>query len=136
MKFKNLAIVALLFSASLVACDDTTDVLGESLTDNLDKLDVQPDTFDVISSSLVADSVYSRNTTGYLGKVKDPETGNYVSCDFMAQFNTLENYNFPTKDSLIYIEDNDTLRLEEFDESIKDRTIITASCSIRLFDSE
>ena len=133
MKFKNLAIVALLFSASLVACDDTTDVLGESLTDNLDKLDVQPDTFDVISSSLVADSVYSRNTTGYLGKVKDPETGNYVSCDFMAQFNTLENYNFPTKDSLIYIEDNDTLRLEEFDESIKDSKIIADSCSIRLF---
>ncbi|MGN1375172.1 MAG: DUF4270 domain-containing protein [Prevotella sp.] len=133
MKFKNLAIVALLFSASFVACDDTTDILGESLTDNLDKLDVHPDTFDVISSSLVADSVYSRNTTGYLGKVKDPETGNYVSCDFMAQFNTLENYRFPVKDSLVYIEGKDTIRLKDVAEGLKDGKILADSCSIRLF---
>lgn len=133
MKFKNLAIVALLLSASFVACDDTTDILGESLTDNLDKLDVHPDTFDVVSSSLVADSVFSRNTTGYLGKVKDPETGNYVSCDFMAQFNTLENYRFPEKDSLVFIEGKDTIRLKDVAEGLKDGKIMADSCSIRLF---
>lgn len=60
----------------------------------------------------------SRSTTGYLGKIRDIETGNYITGDFMAQFSTLENYKLPEKDSIV---------------SLQDGEVIADSCSIRLF---
>ena len=101
------------------ACDDTTDSIGTSLTDNMDMLKVSTDTFEVTSRSFVADSVLSRNTVGYLGKIKDPETGNYIVGDFMAQFGTLENYTFPEKDSIVSVDASGD--------------VVADSCHIRLF---
>ncbi len=118
MKVRFLAVVMLLACFVFVACDDTTDTIGTSLTDNLDLLKVTTDTFTVTSRSFVADSVLARNTTAYLGKVRDPETGAYITGDFMTQFNTLENYEFPTKDSIV---------------SVLDGEVIADSCEIRLF---
>ncbi|MCD8202641.1 MAG: DUF4270 domain-containing protein [Prevotella sp.] len=118
MKVKILAVVMALACITFMACDDTTDTIGTSLTDNLDLLKVTTDTFTVTSTSFVADSVLARNTTGYLGKIRDPETGAYITGDFMAQFNTLENYEFPTKDSIV---------------SLLDGEVIADSCEIRLF---
>ena len=59
----------------LVSCDDTTDTIGGSLVDSSDRLEISTDTFTVSTQSIIADSVLSRNVTGYLGKVRDPETG-------------------------------------------------------------
>ena len=84
----------------------------------MDMLKVTTDTFNVATRSIVADSVLSRSTTGYLGKIRDIETGNYITGDFMAQFSTLENYKLPEKDSII---------------SLQDGEVIADSCSIRLF---
>ena len=95
MKIKFLTAAALLAGWMFAACDDTTDSIGTSLTDTSDLLDVATATFNVSSRSLVVDSVLSRNTTGYLGKIRDPESGNYLSGVFMAQFGTLENYTLP-----------------------------------------
>lgn len=93
MKFNK---IALLFAAlAFVACDDNTDTIGQSLIDNLDNLVVSTDTFNISTRSILADSVLCRNTTGYLGMVRDPETGTYVKSNFMTQFHTLENYEFP-----------------------------------------
>ena len=103
----------------LTACDDTTDTLGTSLTDDMDMLEVSTDTFEVTSCSFVADSVLSRNTIGYLGKIRDPETGNYIKGDFMAQFGTLENYYLPQKDSIVSVDENGD--------------VVADSCHIRLF---
>lgn len=80
----------------MAACSDSTDGIGSSLNTNTDAVNVETASYDVTSESLLADSVLSRNTTGYLGKVKDPETGNYITGDFMAQFYNLENYKFGT----------------------------------------
>lgn len=134
MKIKTLATVAIICAAfSLAACDDTTDTIGTSLTDRNDLLNVIDTMYDVKSASVVAGSVYSRNTTGYLGKIKDPETGNYITGNFMTQFNTLENYRFPNKDSLVIIENGDTIKLDDVADEIKDEKITADSCSIRLF---
>lgn len=86
----------------LTSCDDNTDTVGGSLTNTEDLISVSDGVFKVTSRSIVVDSVISRSTTGYLGNVKDPETGTYIKSDFMTQFHTLENHIFPPKDMLAY----------------------------------
>lgn len=119
MKIKFLTAAALLAGWMFAACDDTTDSIGTSLTDTSDLLDVATATFNVSSRSLVVDSVLSRNTTGYLGKIRDPESGNYITGDFIAQFGTLENYTLPDKDSIVSLDDAGN--------------VIADSCHIRLY---
>ncbi len=118
MKIKILGVVILSACMALFSCDDTTDTIGTSLTDNLDLLKLTTDTFTVTTRSIIADSVLARNTTGYIGKIRDPETGAYITGDFMSQFNTLENYEFPSQDSIY---------------SRLDGEVIADSCEIRLF---
>lgn len=122
MKTKIWAAIASL-AVCLAACDDTTDSIGQSLTDNMDHLHIVTDTFKVTTRSIVADSVLSRNTTGYLGKIKDPETGAYITGDFMLQFNTLENDTvFPEKDRIMSLDQQNGFMAD--------------SCEIRLFFSD
>lgn len=118
MKTIIYTVIAIMSCITIASCDDTTDSIGNSLTDNMDMLKVTTDTFNVATRSIVADSVLSRSTTGYLGKIRDIETGNYITGDFMAQFSTLENYKLPEKDSIA---------------SLQDGEVIADSCSIRLF---
>ncbi len=119
MKIKILTAIGLIAGWMFAACDDTTDSIGTSLTDTSDLLDVATATFDVSSRSMIVDSVLSRNTTGYLGKIRDPESGNYITGDFMVQFGTLENYTLPDKDSIVSLDDAGD--------------VIADSCHIRLF---
>jgi len=121
MKTKILAVITLL-AMCLASCDDNTETIGSSLTDNMDHLQISTDTFLVSTRSIIADSVMSSNTTGYLGKIKDPETGSYVTGDFTIQFNTLEemqNYIFPSKDSIISRDETGDVMVD--------------SCEIRLY---
>lgn len=118
MKTIIYTVIAIISCITIASCDDTTDSIGNSLTDNMDMLKVTTDTFNVATRSIVADSVLSRSTTGYLGKIRDIETGNYITGDFMAQFSTLENYKLPEKDSIV---------------SLQDGEVIADSCNIRLF---
>lgn len=113
--FSGIVLASLMFAA----CDDTTDNIGTSLTDVTDGVITSTSTFNVESSSLVADSVLSRSMTGYLGKVRDPETGSYVTGDFMAQFYSPENFKFPNADSIM--------------SRSAEGTIIADSCELRLF---
>jgi len=119
MKIRFLSVIVFVVSILCVSCDDTTDMIGTSLTDNSDLLEVETASFSVSSESFVADSVLSRNVTGYLGKIRDPETGNYITGNFMAQFGTLEDYTLPEKDSIVSLD--------------KDNEVVADSCSIRLF---
>lgn len=109
MKFRFLAGLAFLATFVFTACDDTTDQIGISLVNNMDNLNVSTDTFKLSTRSIVADSVLSRNTIGYLGKIRDPETGNYITGDFMTQFHTFENYGFPVIDKIISMEDGQVI---------------------------
>ena len=111
----------------MLSCNDSTDSIGSSLAGITDGVQIESASFDVSSQSIVADSILSRNNVGYLGKVLDPETGSYVTGDFMTQFYSLENYQFPAKDSLITYDASGNLV----------KGVIKAdSCEIRLFYSK
>ncbi len=94
---------------SLVSCDDTTDTLGMSLTENVNNITVSADSFVVESHSVAAKDIVSRSSNGYLGNIKDPETNSYVKCNYMTQFVTLGHYQFPGIDT-IYVENYDETR--------------------------
>lgn len=89
---------------SFTACDNTTEDIGISITDKADNLLITTDTFTVTTRSILVDSVLSRTSTAYLGKVRDPETGASITGDCMIQFHTLENLGFPEKDSIASLE--------------------------------
>ena len=116
---RNKFIAILTFAAlMLTACDDTTDNVGISLTNSLDNLQISTDTFMVSTCSIAADSVLSRSTLGYLGKIRDPETGGYITGNFMTQFHIQENYQFPDADKMANKEDG---------------MIVADSCELRLY---
>jgi len=120
MKLKYLAslLLATLFFAS---CDDNTGTLGYTLTESSDNLTISSDSFVVKSNSILVDSVLSRNTIAYLGKVRDPETGAYITGNCMIQFHTMDNTSMPDIDSIL---------------SKSGGEIIADSCEIRLYYSD
>ncbi|MGM9714278.1 MAG: DUF4270 domain-containing protein [Prevotella sp.] len=99
--------------ALLTACDDTTDTIGSSLTNTEDIINVSDNTFRITSRSMKADSVLARSATGYVGIVKDPETGAYIKSNFATQFHVAEDYAFPDKENLAHgvVADSCDLRL-------------------------
>ena len=105
MRIINVFASLVLAVVFLASCDDNTDTVGTSLIDNLDHLVVATDTFTVTSRSIAADSVLSRSTTGYLGRVRDPETGAYVTGNYMTQFHINEGFSLAAKDSVLSIKD-------------------------------
>lgn len=102
MKHPLLFIFALATTAmSFLSCDDTTDTIGMSLTESVNNVNVSADTFFVESHSVAAKDIVARSSNGYLGKIKDPETKSYVTCNYMTQFTTMGNYQFPTIDNIV-----------------------------------
>lgn len=99
MKLLNI-IVLFCIALSFAACDDTTDTIGSSTTNKVDNLEISDAIYYATSRSLVADSVLSQTNKGIIGKVKDPETGTYVTGDYMSQFGVLPSF---TLDTLAYI---------------------------------
>lgn len=108
-----------MIATCLWSCDDTTDNIGGSVIDDLDNVNVMSETFPVSTSSVASGSVYSRSTIGYLGKIKDPETGAYIKSDFLAQFYTLEGTQLPEKSTI--------------ESKLPDGSIIADSCIIYLY---
>lgn len=81
---------------SMAACDDTTDSIGSSITNNVDNLTISDASFNVVTRSLVADSVLSKTNNGIIGKVRDPETGTYLTADYMTQMAPLSSFDLDT----------------------------------------
>ena len=79
-----------MITIAISSCTEDTMTLGNTLVNSADQFVITSDTFDVSTRSIIADSVLARSTYSYLGKIKDPETGSYISADFMTQFSTLE----------------------------------------------
>ena len=52
MKLKSIAALVLLLSMVFIACSDNTDTIGQSLTDNLDHVQISTDTFTVSTKSI------------------------------------------------------------------------------------
>lgn len=64
--------------------------MGNTLTSDVDKFTFVADTFDVSTRSIITDSVLARSSYSYMGCIKDPETGSYITGDYMSQFSILE----------------------------------------------
>lgn len=122
MKIKHLAGLAFA-GVMLVACTDTTDTIGTSLTDITDKFDIKNDTFQVSTRSIAVDSVLSQSIYTYLGHIKDPETGTYLTSNYTTQFTVLES---------LY-KDSEYLPEEDSVVSKKDGLVVADSCRLRIF---
>lgn len=86
---------------ALSSCNNDDLTIGSSLTSEADKLDVTTATFDVTTKTVNAGAVIARAKECYFGRVKDPETGAYITSDFMSQFHILESFLLADEDSVI-----------------------------------
>ena len=83
----GISVMVMAFSA----CNDETLDIGKTLTPQSDKLEISSADY-VVSNSMrtvMVDSVLLRSSYCYLGRVKDPETGAYITSEFTTQFNVL-----------------------------------------------
>lgn len=98
MKILRLLTVLVIAALTFAACDDTTEGIGGSITNKIDNINISNSAFNVTTKSIVADSVLSRNNTGLIGNMKDPETDNYVKGDYMTQLSVLPTFSVDTLD--------------------------------------
>ncbi len=84
----------LLFAALIYSCDDETTGIGESTRPSGDQIASGVANYYVQTQSILADSVFARTSTAYLGKYTDPQFGEF-NADFIAQFNCTDNFEFP-----------------------------------------
>ena len=92
MKLKYL--YALLLGALIYSCDDSTTGIGDSTIAAGDSIPAGAATYNAYTRSILADSVYARTSTAYLGKYTDPQFGEFTA-DFIAQFNCTDDFEFP-----------------------------------------
>lgn len=105
----------------LTACDDDTATIGTTVMPNRDNVTTSQATFTVSSQTVKSDSVLANTNNSYLGCVIDPETRAKTTCNFLAQFNVLENTIYPDRKKLVLDDDNN---------------IVVDSCAIRVFISD
>lgn len=98
MKILRLLTVLVIAALTFAACDDTTEGIGGSITNKIDNINISDSAFNVTTKSIVAGAVLSRNNTGLIGKMKDPETGNYVKGHYMTQLSVLPTFSVDTLD--------------------------------------
>ena len=135
MKHNILAGIALITMA-FSACNDDTFDFGNSLTQEADKLSVSKASYAVSTRTVVADSVLLKNTGCNLGRIKDPETGAYVTSEFMTQFNILETFTLPKNEDVVSRLDDmpvaDSCRIEFYMEKPTNTTDTLAAMKIRV----
>lgn len=96
MKKAIVNILATLLLLCVVACDDNTGALGNSIIPGADSIEIKIRTYQATTRSIKVDSVLGRTGKVYLGRFSDPETGSMLEADFIAQFNCAEGGNvFP-----------------------------------------
>lgn len=98
MKFKFLAIIGL--TPTLYSCDDSTTGIGDFVADE-DQIKAYATTYNVetktVKVSDISDGrgVYSRTSSAYLGKITDPDFGEFTA-DFITQVNCPEGFAYPS----------------------------------------
>lgn len=85
---------ALLLAALVYSCDDTTTGIGDSTIAGGDSIPAGSAMYKVTTRSVLADSVYARTSTAYLGRYTDPQFGEFTA-DFITQFYSTDDFEFP-----------------------------------------
>ena len=84
-----------LLALTISGCDDNTGSLGMGMFPESDQLvNGRLSTFEVITESTLAGSLYAKTSIGYLGKFTDPTFGTYKA-GFLSQLNCPEGLTFP-----------------------------------------
>lgn len=91
MKIKYLC--ALLLAALVYSCDDSTTGIGDGLMPGGDRIPANTGSYEFSTNSLLADSVYARTSTAYLGRYTDEQFGEF-SADFIVQFTCPDDFEF------------------------------------------
>ncbi len=94
MKIKLKYLSALLLGALIYSCDDSTTGIGDSTIAAGDSIPAGVAIYEASTRSILADSVYARTSTAYLGKYTDPTFGEFTA-DFITQFNCTDNFEYP-----------------------------------------
>lgn len=92
MKLKYL--YALVLATLIYSCDDSTTGIGDSTIAAGDSIPAGVAIYEASSRSILADSVYARTSTAYLGKFTDPQYGEFTA-DFITQFNCIDGFEYP-----------------------------------------
>ena len=93
MSVRHIGILILAILA-FFSCDDNTGTLGIQMLPDSDYMSAHTTTFNVTTRSFVADSVYAKTSTGYVGKFTDPEFG-YYEASFLTELNCVDDFEFP-----------------------------------------
>ena len=104
--------------------------MGNSLTYAADKFVIASDTFNVATRSIITDAVLARSSYSYLGRIKDPETGTYITSDYMTQFTILED-----EASNIFVPDSRVISLDSDNQPIADSCYIEILINTFMGDS-
>ena len=94
MKAKYIGILSLAL-LSIFGCDDNTGTLGMGMLPDSDGLSAHTASFDVTTYSVEAEQVFSKTSTGYIGRFTDPDFGYYES-SFLSELNCTDDYTFPS----------------------------------------
>ncbi len=158
MKHTNLLAGMAAAVLTLSACSDDTLNIGNTLTQQTDKLNISTADYQVTTRTvrkdsvaltttvngqptqtvvrLNADSVLFRSSFCYLGRVKDPETGAYVTSEFMTQYNLMQGFSLQSEAKIESRSNNmaacDSCHLEFYMESPTSITDTLAALKIRI----
>lgn len=87
-----LGVIVALFA--FFGCDDTTGQLGINMLPQSDSISAHTATYEVKTRSVLAERVYAKSSTGYVGRFTDPDFGYYES-NFLSELTCVEGYEFP-----------------------------------------
>lgn len=93
MKWKYLG--ALLAAITIFAsCDEDTGALGLDMLPSSDEMSAHTVSFDVMTESVVAESVFAKTSIGYIGRYSDPDFG-YYEAGFLTALASTEYFSLP-----------------------------------------
>ena len=87
---KKSVVYVLTLLLCLVACDDNTGTLGNSIIPSYDGISIDTATYWANTKSIGIDSVLGKTNNVLLGRFTDPQTESVFEADFITQFNCEE----------------------------------------------
>lgn len=94
MKVKYLGALLLTATLTFFGCDDNTGTLGIGMLPGSDGISAHTTTFNVVTRSVFADSVFAKTSTGYVGRFTDSKFGSYEA-SFLTELNCRDGFKFP-----------------------------------------
>ncbi len=94
MKVKCVNTLFVAFLLAFFGCDDNTGSLGINMLPSSDAITSNTILFDVQTRSIMADSVFAKTSTGYVGRFTDPNFG-YYEASFLSELNCADDFAFP-----------------------------------------